>query len=111
MFMGITSRKKVRVRKGPPKATPRRKDASVTLRVYSHYADGCNKAAAYQSGRSLWKRMRMGRNSSGCQPCSGHSSLRGKFLAPGTGFSTSAAPHFPQGGKPFDFSANFSRKL
>jgi hypothetical protein len=83
----------------------------VTLRVYSHYVRGCNKAAAYQSGRSLWKRMRMGRNSSGCQPCSGHSSLSGKCVAPGTGFSTSAVPHFTQAGKPFTFSDKFSGKL
>jgi hypothetical protein len=83
----------------------------VTLRVYSHCARGCNKAAAYQSGRSLWKRMRMGRNSSGCQPCSGHSNLSGKFLAPGTGFSTSEAPHFTQAGKAFTFSDKFSGKL
>ena len=83
----------------------------MTLRVYSLYVRGCNKAAGYQSGRSLWKRMRMGRNSSGCQPCSGHSNLSGKFLAPGTGFSTIGAPHFTQAGRPFTFSGKFSGKL
>jgi hypothetical protein len=50
--------------------------------------------------------MRMERNTSGCQPCSGHSNLSGKFFAPGTGLSTSKAPHFTQVGKPFTFSVN-----
>jgi len=50
--------------------------------------------------------MRMGRNTSACQPCSGHSNRSGKFFAPGTGLSTSKAPHFTQVGKPFAFSVN-----
>jgi len=50
--------------------------------------------APYQSGRSLWNLMRIGRNFSCCQPCSGHSSLRGKCFAPGTGLATRVAPHF-----------------
>ncbi len=29
-----------------------------------------------------------------CQPCSGHSSLRGNCFAPGTGLVMSSAPHF-----------------
>jgi hypothetical protein len=51
------------------------------------------KLYAYQSGRSLWNLMRIGRNFSCCQPCSGHSSLRGDCFAPGTGLATSSAPH------------------
>ena len=50
--------------------------------------------APYQFGRSLWNLIRIGRGFSSCQPCSGHSSLRGNCFAPGTGFPMSFAPHF-----------------
>jgi hypothetical protein len=52
--------------------------------------------AAHQSGRSLWKRMRMGRGASAVHPCCGHSKRRGNCFAPGTGRSTRGAPHFGQ---------------
>jgi len=47
----------------------------------------------HQLGRSLWNLIRIARGLSRCHPCSGHSSLRGKFFAPGTGLATSVAPH------------------
>jgi hypothetical protein len=50
----------------------------------------------YQSGRSLWKRMRMGRGTSAVHPCWGHSRRRGNCFAPGTGRSTKGAPHLGQ---------------
>ena len=53
----------------------------------------CNQVP-YQFGRSLWNLIRMGRSFSCCQPCSGHSSLRGNCFAPGTGLAMSFAPHF-----------------
>jgi hypothetical protein len=50
--------------------------------------------ARHQFGRSLWKRIRIGRGSSCIHPCSGHSNRKGNLTAPGTGRSTRLAPHF-----------------
>ena len=46
----ITSRKIVKFRKGPPKATPGRKDASVTSTVYALSTYRCNKLGHLFSG-------------------------------------------------------------
>src|ERR1039458_1569171 len=42
-----------------------------------------------------------------CQPCSGHSNLRGNCFAPGTGLATSVAPHLGH----FIVSVSFERSF